>query len=1468
MKKTLQNLLITSGAFLLLHMNVMAQSPGGVATNLKLWAKANSLGLTDGTAVTTWTNSSGGTSPTQATVAKKPTFKNNTTDNINSNPVVAFNGTSNELVAASGFSGSTTTFTQAHVFTVFKSANATQTSDLIYEPQNSSGTVDISVPWSGTTYWDAGSCCTASTVTSTFQISYSNVPMLWSFSKDGAGTASGFKQDIRMNGAVQASKTSTASFKGNSSNFYLGSENNSYFYNGQIAEIIYYLGATINAAAQNKIESYLAVKYGLTLDQSTAQSYTASNGTIIWNGNTNAGYKNNIFGIGRDSVSGLNQTTSASVNSNVLSMTYGSAFINNSFIMLGDNGSANVLSSVTGYPSNIIYKTNTVWKATQTGTRISANYLYNTAGISGYFAPIASSMIPYMLVDSNADGTYETVLTSTASTGTSYTFNANIKSGALISFGYKPQLDYGDAPNVPTTSAAGGAAHLVVSGVYLGTLIDAEADGMPSVNCVGDDTTGLADEDGVDFNIGVATNGQNILQIGMANSVKVTASTTGYIDAWVDLNQDGTYGGGGEYAIQKVAVVAGINTISFNLSDSISYGGTSMRFRFAKATGDVTGPNGLAINGEVEDYKIYITAPLVGSCTNGFQNSSFELGPAPLGYTITDQTNLPYWGTTAADKQVEVWQTGFNGVPAYDGNYFMELNANMAGALYQDVYTTPGTTLLWHFAHRGRGGVDSCNLKIGVPGATIQKAVVGDGVNAWGVYTGSYIVPANQYITRFEFNALYAVGGISVGNFLDDVYVSNSFDYGDAPNTYGTLKSNSGPYHAMTGDLYLGTTVTCDADGQPNTAATGDGGDDGITFSTVCASCNTYSVTASVFNNSGNSATLAGWIDFNKNGIFDAGERISTTVSSSATQQTLTLTWTLTSGMISNASNNKIYARFRISNTASEVASPTGLATSGEVEDYLLACGTITTPIPTNSGPVCAKGPLSLFSTGSAPFYIWSGPNSYSSNNKNATKSPTALADSGSYRVYAIYANGCEADSATKVVVNNCYVSLSGMMFNDRNGDGAQGTRDTSTNFGNAFYAIVTDTFNAVLASNSIAPNGTFAFTNTIPAYTTGMTLTVSNTNPSAGSIFIGPLWPTARWSATKNTYGTNNQAGTGLIASQVVPISTANSNITGVIFGVDRLPTTATQSYTIAKPLHNAKLALVSASGLNILSGTDPEDGLLGANASFKITSVTAMNGNQLYYDVNGNTTLEVAELLAANSIIVSYVPARLYMKFMGLGSTSATFSVAAIDSAGKADALPQTYTVRWTGGSLPVKMLYFGAEKQDDTKALLKWATAQEIDNDRFEIERSADGEDWSNIGEVKGAGNSSTEQQYSIVDENPLNGVNYYRLKQVDVDGHFEYSTIAQVTFDLVASNTTLIVYPNPSNKENGLNVVISNQNDLITNVTISNTIGQTIFSRDLPEWESYHVNGLELDKGIYMVNVTTRTNKHLVCKVIIQ
>lgn len=100
----------------------------------------------------------------------------------------------------------------------------------------------------------------------------------------------------------------------------------------------------------------------------------------------------------------------------------------------------------------------------------------------------------------------------------------------------------------------------------------------------------------------------------------------------------------------------------------------------------------------------------------------------------------------------------------------------------------------------------------------------------------------------------------------------------------------------------------------------------------------------------------------------------------------------------------------------------------------------------------------------------------------------------------------------------------------------------------------------------------------------------------------------------------------------------------------------------------------------------------------------------------------------------------------------------------------------------SLPVKDLKFAAQL-DKTRVRLRWTTASEINNSHFEVTRSSDATAFHQIGLVKGNGNAGTKSSYSLIDEQPLNGINYYRLKQVDFNGNATNSDIAAVTVGLI-------------------------------------------------------------------------------------
>jgi hypothetical protein len=111
----------------------------------------------------------------------------------------------------------------------------------------------------------------------------------------------------------------------------------------------------------------------------------------------------------------------------------------------------------------------------------------------------------------------------------------------------------------------------------------------------------------------------------------------------------------------------------------------------------------------------------------------------------------------------------------------------------------------------------------------------------------------------------------------------------------------------------------------------------------------------------------------------------------------------------------------------------------------------------------------------------------------------------------------------------------------------------------------------------------------------------------------------------------------------------------------------------------------------------------------------------------------------------------------------------------------------------TLPVTLQSFTV-KAVGTTALLQWVTASELNNDHFDIERSADGRTFTKIGRVQGNGTTSIRQDYQFTDAVPLSGHNYYRLAQVDIGGHITYSQTRLLSFNMQAR--VMQLFPNPA------------------------------------------------------------------------
>jgi hypothetical protein len=96
-----------------------------------------------------------------------------------------------------------------------------------------------------------------------------------------------------------------------------------------------------------------------------------------------------------------------------------------------------------------------------------------------------------------------------------------------------------------------------------------------------------------------------------------------------------------------------------------------------------------------------------------------------------------------------------------------------------------------------------------------------------------------------------------------------------------------------------------------------------------------------------------------------------------------------------------------------------------------------------------------------------------------------------------------------------------------------------------------------------------------------------------------------------------------------------------------------------------------------------------------------------------------------------------------------------------------------------LPVRWLYFNAQKQSKV-VMLSWASSSEDNNKYFSVQRSTPTETWTSIGTVAAAGNSTTARYYNFTDDAPVEGINYYRIAQSDLDGKKVYSEVRSIKF----------------------------------------------------------------------------------------
>ena len=494
--------------------------------------------------------------------------------------------------------------------------------------------------------------------------------------------------------------------------------------------------------------------------------------------------------------------------------------------------------------------------------------------------------------------------------------------------------DWGDAPDgpYPTFLASNGARHTIINGIMLGIAIDGEPDGQPDPAALGDDNDLMYpppndDEDGVVF--------LGSLKPGMAANVNVTVSIQGYLNAWFDFNQNGSWADPGEHIFIDALIPAGLNPLAFLVPPTALPGQVYARFRFSTIQGLTY--TGLAPDGEVEDYSVTIVS----------QIEELDWGDAPDGpyptLNASNGANHLIDGITFLGAMVDAEPDG-QPDPAAMGDdndiIYPPANDDEDGVIFSGQLTI-GQPANINVTASVQGFLNAWidfnnNGSWGDPGEQVfTDAVLAPGLNAL-----TFLVPpssiAGPSFARFRFCSLPGLSymGPAPDGEVEDYSVTidpqiDELDWGDAPDgPYPTLNSSNGARHILNGVTFLGSLVDPEMDGQPDPNAKGDDNnnlmdEDGVQFNWPLLKGSPAMITVTV----AGGGFFNGWIDFDSDGSWvQSNEQIFTDVYLNA--GTHELSFIVPPNSIAGIS----FARFRISSQTG--LSYTGLANDGEVEDY------------------------------------------------------------------------------------------------------------------------------------------------------------------------------------------------------------------------------------------------------------------------------------------------------------------------------------------------------------------------------------------------------------------------------------------------------------------------------------------------------------------------------------------------------
>ncbi|KYG84092.1 hypothetical protein AWW67_02985 [Roseivirga seohaensis] len=1502
-----------------------AVGPGGYKAALTTWLKAN-VGVTtatDGSTLSDWQDQWVGDN--DATSSTGTVVYRSTSSSINFNPTADFGNGNNSLDIANNAGFNTaTSYTRKGINLAFRTSTSDiNTRQVLYEQGGNSRGINIYIrngflhltAWNvpndgaGSPWNNSGNVTTVSTAITT-NTEYI-VTLEENGNSSGTGTITGYLNGQSFgsfgNVGLLYQHTGGIQLGGADGNmrFDDGSNNSGNSFYGEISELIYCNEpGAFPLTQRNRIESYLAIKYGITLDQSTPLNYVNSEGTVIFNTTSAASiggfleYNKDIAGIGRDDNSAFEQVKSRSENNNsvVTVDNGGSITSNNSWFIWGNDGGADTDTETTDVPPLISQRVERVWRVGETGETGNNSISFDLDELTISGSPAAAD---YSLLvagnSSNGDFSSGSVITGGVISGNTITFsNVNLSNGQYFTLG-TGFIDC--APGeVSSNLTLWLKADVGPSSTTNGGNVSTWFDQAGSNNA----TAASGDEPNYESN---SINFNPALNFDAANTEEISGSAGFNSSAYyIVLNTDQTYNNSSP---QETIVEFAVPATATNQFGSLLFGSVTS-----------------AITNEVFSHSIG------GTGTRWRRGTDF----ATFGGINSNQTMMFGVKNNATNNNTEIFVNGRNQVNLQSGTFLTSTNVayRIGGNLDANTFTndTFDGQIAEVISFSARPSDAEHNriqsylaIKYGITLSqnTAQNYVNSSGTTVWNATTNSTYNRDIAGIGRDDGSCLQQKQSksqnsgsiVTIGNggiFTDNASNPNSFTADDSFLIWGNDGDNADQANANTVDVpgnvterieriwrvdesgtVGNTSVSFDLTGLGYSSNASD-------FQLIVSSSSTMAsgstISGGTFN--GNVITFNN-VNFADGDYFTLGTARETCGPGGVTTD-LALWLRADDGTGTTTNNTDLNTwtdQSPIGRNANEINLGGGAPVEPKYQTNQINFNpaiNFSDPNSTNASFMETSGGNNVSEDFTLIAVFETGQTGGSTSNFEDAPAIIGGGDSGGSADYGLGISGgrVHMNAANNSTLN--VRSASGPVYNNFEPFIATGTRRRLTSAGSIqLYINSANVGSGTSTNTSLTGPGSFGIGNhddsNVASQFSGRIaeVLVFSDDLTENERQRVESYLAVKYGITRNAGGTTTEdylSSAGTITWDWSEQTVYNNDIAGI----GRDDDSCFQQWKSKSENDDAIVTMEMAGSFttdnsfliwgndNVAKTGTREEG----NTEYNSSQVSGRLFREWYVQETGtvgtvNLTFDLADIMGPSGVGTNNLnQVRLMVDNDGDFTSGVTLvAPTSINATEKTVtfAVNLNDTQYFTLGSLqaaslPITLLSFEAQKTNEDYVRLDWSTADETNNAYFTIERSTNGEDFEGISTLVGAGNSQDVNNYFYIDKAPKSGNNFYRLKQTDFNGMSTVSEIKRVFVEKTTLVQTFNVFPNPVNRGDLITIEYGVEVESEVLVQLISASGVLINSQSTilnPETGSITLETSGLSKGLHMITLTDKATK---------